>query len=112
MTARHATLNALFVCDSARARGPTAAQVFADRAHVRTDFAGTGRDATDPVSEDQIGWADVIFAMEQRHQTRLMDLYPDAMAGRRVIVLRIPARYGFMDAALVRLLTERAGPYL
>ncbi|MEM7528371.1 MAG: phosphotyrosine protein phosphatase [Pseudomonadota bacterium] len=105
-------MRALFICGKARSRSPTAAQVFAEWPGVRTDFGGVSRDADDALSRDQIDWADLIMVMEQRHITRLNERFGKALAGRRIVNLRVPDRYRFMDGALVTLLEERAGPYL
>ncbi|MEM6486779.1 MAG: phosphotyrosine protein phosphatase [Pseudomonadota bacterium] len=102
----------LFICGRGRSRSPTAAQLFADWPGVATDFAGVSPDADDVLSADQLDWADVIMVMEQRHRTRLSEGYRGALKGRAVINLAIPDRYTFMDAALIALLKERAGPHL
>jgi predicted protein tyrosine phosphatase len=105
-------IRALFVSGRARTRGPTAAQVFADWQGVSTDFGGLGPDTDDALSPEQIDWADLILVMEQRHITRLSERFGPALAGRRIVNLRIPDRYAFMEPGLVALLRERAGPYL
>ncbi|MGF1552068.1 MAG: low molecular weight protein tyrosine phosphatase family protein [Paracoccaceae bacterium] len=105
-------MRVLFVCGRGRARSPTAAQVFADWPGVSTDFGGVSPDADDVLSADQIEWADLIVAMENRHRTRLSERYRAAMRGRRVVVLGVPDRYAFMAPDLVTVLRERAGPHL
>lgn len=105
-------IRALFICGKARARSPTAAQIFADLPGVRTDFGGLSTDADDALSADQIQWADRIFVMEQRQHRRLSDKFAQVMRGKRVINLSIKDTYTFMEPALVELLTRRAGPHL
>ncbi|MEO1490851.1 MAG: phosphotyrosine protein phosphatase [Pseudomonadota bacterium] len=102
----------LFLCGKARARSPTAAQVFADWPGVSTDFAGISNDADDALSADQIDWADLIMVMERRHATRLNDRFGRMLAGKKVLVLDIRDRYTFMEQGLIDELMEKAGPRL
>jgi predicted protein tyrosine phosphatase len=105
-------VRALFVCGKARARSPTAAQVFAEWPGVSADFGGLSTDADDALSADQIDWADLILVMEQRHLTRLTDRFGNRMSGKRVVTLNIRDRYVFMEPGLIEELIERAGPHL
>lgn len=54
-------------------------------------------------------WADVIFAMEKRHKQRLLQSFPQEMAGKKVVVLDIPDEYGFMDEELVAMIKAGVG---
>lgn len=102
----------LFICGKARARAPTAAQIFAAREGVSTDFGGISRDADDALSADQIEWADIIIVMEPRHRTRLADRFGRLLDGRKVVSLGIRDRYTFMQPELIEELEEKAAPYL
>ena len=105
-------IRALFICGKARARSPTAAQVFAGWQGISTDFGGVSTDADDVLSADQIDWATAIFVMEQRHARRLSDKYGPSLRGKQVINLSIRDKYTFMQPELVELLVEKAGPHL
>ncbi|MGI4886994.1 MAG: hypothetical protein ACRYFR_18705 [Janthinobacterium lividum] len=50
--------------------------------------------------------------MEKRHADRLRAKFPGALAGKRLVNLRIPDNYPFQDAALVALLREKLADYL
>ncbi|MGQ0565486.1 MAG: low molecular weight protein tyrosine phosphatase family protein [Gemmobacter sp.] len=100
-------IRALFLCGKARMRSPTAAAVAADWPGVETDFAGLSHDADERVSIEQVLWADVILVMEARQARRLRSLFPAALRGKRVVVLDIPDRFGFMDPDLVALVSPR-----
>jgi predicted protein tyrosine phosphatase len=102
----------LFVCGKARVRSPTAAQIFAEWAGLRTDFGGLSNDADDALSADQIDWADVIMVMERRHASRLNDRFGRQLAGKKVLVLDIRDRYTFMEQGLINELMEKAGSRL
>lgn len=102
----------LFICGKARARSPTAAQIFADWPGIQTDFAGLSNDADDALSADQIDWADSILVMERRHAARLNDRFRPFLRGKRVIVLDIRDRYTFMEPGLIAELHEKAAHYM
>jgi predicted protein tyrosine phosphatase len=84
--------------------------VFYDRLSVRS--AGTERDADNPVSRDDVEWADVIFVMELRHRKRLQNMFGAALAQKRIVVLGIPDDYEFMQPELIELLEERMRVHL
>lgn len=86
-------------------RSPTAADIVANWPGFATDFAGLSRDADEQLSSDHIAWADVIAVMERRQKTKLNAAFGRYLAGKRVVVLDIPDRYGYMDPALVDRLT-------
>lgn len=64
------------------------------------------------VTAGHLGWADAVFVMEKRHADRLRAKFPGALAGKRLVNLRIPDNYPFQDAALVALLREKLADYL
>ena len=101
----------LFICNSARVLGPTAAQVFAGRGFT-TDFGGLARNADDALSGDQIEWAEHVFVMDNRVLRQLMDRFAGPMRGKRVVTLGISDLYTFMQDELVELLLTKAGPHL
>ena len=105
-------IRVLFICGKARARSPTAAQIFAGWKGVSTDFGGISSDADDALSADQIDWADLILVMERRHTERLRDRFGRQIDGKRIISLGIRDRYSFMQPELVGELQAKAGPYL
>ncbi len=104
--------NFLFVCSQNKWRSPTAEHVFADLDGVNTLSAGTNRDAEEPVSNDLIAWADVIFTMERQHRQKLERNYRKALHEKRIVVLGIPDNYRFMDPELVSLLREKMRRWL
>ena len=100
-------VNILFVCGKARMRSPTAADLVSACDGVSSDFAGLSRDADERLSAEQVEWADVIAVMEARQKKRLSELYPSQLSGKKLVVLRVPDRFEYMDPALVALLRER-----
>lgn len=102
----------LFVCTRNRLRSPTAEQVFAPFPALECDSAGTDTAACVPLDADHIAWADVIFAMERSHRTRISQKFKSQLNGKRVVVLGIPDDYAFMDPELVRILKKKVAPLL
>lgn len=106
------TTNVLFVCSLNRLRTPTAEEVFRNWPGVVTASAGTDSSAEEPVSAETLEWADLVVCMEDRHRARLNALFPQALKGRRMVVLGIPDRYGYMDPRLVAALKRKVPPLL
>ena len=104
--------NILFVCSQNRLRSPTAEQVFAHRADIEVDSAGTNHDADNPLTAELVAWADVIFVMEKTHRTKVQRRFRAALAGARIICLDIPDDYEFMQPELVELLEVKVGRHL
>jgi predicted protein tyrosine phosphatase len=102
----------LFVCSRNRLRSPTAEQVFSRRHDLEVASAGTNHDADVPVTADLVAWADVIFAMERVHATKLRQRFGKQLKSTRLVCLDIPDDYAFMDPALVDLLENKVARHL
>lgn len=107
-----ALLNVLFVCSRNQWRSPTGEAAFRNISGVATRSAGTSRNARRTVSIADIRWADLIFVMEEKHGARLRAEFRQAVQHKKLHVLDIPDEYRFMDAELVELLEETAGPVI
>lgn len=104
--------NLLFICSQNKLRSPTAEQVFSQYPGIEAMSAGTNNDVETPLDGEMVDWADVIFVMEKAHLAKLRGRFSKYLGGKRVICLDIPDDYGFMDAALVRLLEAKVGRYI
>jgi predicted protein tyrosine phosphatase len=102
----------LFVCSQNALRSPTAEQVFSTYPGIEVASAGTNADANEPLTPELVRWADMIFVMEKAHRTKLAKRFRAELNDKRVICLDIPDNYGYMDAALVRLLEAKVTPFL
>ncbi len=102
----------LFICGKARMRSPTAADLARDRWGIEADFAGLSNDADEKLSTEQVAWAEAIFVMERRQKARLSTRFGPALRGKRVAVLDVPDRFGYMEPALVALLIRRLERHL
>jgi predicted protein tyrosine phosphatase len=104
--------NVLFICSQNKLRSPTAEQVFADWPGIETSSAGSNRDAENPLSSEQIEWADIIFVMERTHRYKVQSKYRASLNQKRLICLHIPDDYDFMDPHLVELLKAKVPRHL
>ena len=102
----------LFICSRNKKRSLTAEHVFTRLPGFDVRSAGTQPGARVAVTEGMIGWADLIFVMEKRHLEKLRLSYPEKLAGKQVITLRIPDDYEYMDPALVEELKARVSAHI
>jgi predicted protein tyrosine phosphatase len=73
---------------------------------------GTETGARIKVTAGHIGWADMIFCMEQKHADRLHARFPEEIANKPLVTLRIPDHYRFMDPELIELLRAGLGAHV
>ncbi|CAO4133526.1 low molecular weight protein tyrosine phosphatase family protein [Methylorubrum extorquens] len=102
----------LFVCGRARARSPTAEQVFSRWPGLETASASVSDDADEPVEADHLAWAEISVVMERAHRRKLMCGFGPALRHARIVCLDVRDDYAFMEPALLRLLEARAGRFL
>lgn len=101
----------LFVCTYNEMRSSTAEAVLAAEGYnVRS--AGTDRWATVPLNREIILWADIVFVMENKHETFISSFFRDVVEGKIIIVLDIPDNYYYMEPELIELLKARVAPHL
>lgn len=105
-------MNLLFVCSRNQWRSPTAETVWRKCPGVNVRSAGTSPRARRTISLADVRWADVIFAMEQKHRNRLVAEYTRALEHKPIHVLDIPDDYNYMDPELVDMLGDMVGAYL
>ena len=99
---KNSPIKLLFVCSRNQWRSPTAEQVWRKHPRVQARSAGTSANARHVMSVDDVAWADVIFAMEEKHKSRLMAEYRRLIGSKPVHVLDVPDEYRYMDPALVQ----------
>lgn len=95
----------LFICSRNEIRSLTAERMFDGSARFQARSAGTQPQARVRVTEGLIGWADIVFAMEKSHVAKLRERFPEALADKRLVCLRIPDDFVFMQPELVDALT-------
>jgi predicted protein tyrosine phosphatase len=102
----------LFICSRNKWRSRTAQELYRNFADYVAKSAGTEPGSRQRVTEGLLGWADLIFVMETKHRDYLRDKFPETIAGKRVICLRIPDDYEYNDPELVDLLKANLSPYI
>ncbi|WP_019948857.1 low molecular weight protein tyrosine phosphatase family protein [Hymenobacter aerophilus] len=100
-------LKLLFICSQNRWRSLTAERLLDNHPTCQARSAGTEPGARVRVTAGHLGWAEVVLVMERRHADILRQKFPEELAGKRVINLRIPDKFQFMSHLLVDLLRER-----
>ncbi len=102
----------LFLCSRNEWRSPTAERLWGASPGLSVRSAGLSKSAKRRVSAVDVGWADVIFVMEDQQKSRLTRAFRHDLGHTPVHVLDIPDDYGFMDPELVTLLTDGTQPIL
>ncbi len=102
-------LRVLFVCAMNKRRSTTAERIYRDDPRVEVRSAGVRSEAPRRVSAKDLGWADVVFAMEREHKRRIAEQFP-SVALPPVEVLDIPDDYECMDPELQRMLRAMLDP--
>ena len=104
----------LFVCTANQHRSRTAEDLYARSPCYEARSAGT--DVLDedpdeqPVTEELLDWADIVFVMEPYHREVIEERFPRLV--KRIVVLNIDDVYYRGDPLLIRMLEERLVPYL
>lgn len=104
--------NLLFICSRNQWRSPTAEAIWRKHSDFNTRSAGTSPRAKKTVSSSDIGWADLIFVMEQKHKNRLKADFSRMLNHKPIHVLDIPDEYQYMDPELIQELETLMGPLL
>ncbi|HLV40718.1 MAG TPA: hypothetical protein VKY37_00435 [Brumimicrobium sp.] len=106
--------NILFICSANKQRSKTADDYFSakyDSERYQFDSAGTNlkicqKEGTNPLSEELIDWADLIFVMEKRHKQAISSFTKEKFDSK-VKVLNIPDRYKYYQKELIEILEEK-----
>ena len=101
----------LFICSQNRWRSLTAEKIFSENDNYQVKSAGTEKTARVKITEGMIGWADMIFVMENHHREKLKMKFPDKIRGKKIVVLHIPDEFQLMDEQLIEIFKERLLAY-
>ncbi|MGC4072802.1 MAG: protein tyrosine phosphatase [Nibricoccus sp.] len=102
----------LFLCSRNQWRSPTAEALFKNHPRYDARSAGTENGARIKVTDCHLGWADMIFCMERKHADRLRKKFPEELAGKPLVTLRIPDDFQRDDPELIALLREKLAGHL
>ena len=101
----------LFVCTQNQVRSLTAEHLFNGRNGCQTASAGTSGVARVKLTENLIRWADLVVYMDSNHQEFGEEVFPEALAEKRTVCLRIPDLYYYGETELKNILEDRMKPY-
>jgi predicted protein tyrosine phosphatase len=90
-------------------RSPTAEYLYRNDPRLQARSAGTRAEARRRVHEDDIKWANVIFAMQSEHKQWIASQFK-GMKLPRIEILDIPDNYQYMDLELQRELRALIDP--
>lgn len=93
-------------------RSPTAEQLYARDTRISVRSRGTSQKAQRTLTQADLGWADVIFAMEDCHRQRIEQQFPSQRTCGNIYVLDIPDEYRFMDPELVECIRDSVESFL
>ena len=96
-------MNVLFICNQNQNRSKTAEHIF--KKLFNTKSAGLYND--NPVTEDELRWADTVAVMENIQRTEISKRFPELYMQKRIISLDIPDIFQYNQPELVQLLNER-----
>lgn len=96
-------MKVLFVCNQGMHRSRTAAEVF--RNEFETKSAGLFSE--NPVTREEMQWADTIVTMEEFQRKELSQRFPKEFMRKRVLTLGIPDAYSYNQPELVKILKEK-----
>ena len=101
--------NILFVCSQNKWRSPTAERIFRRDPFCNVYSCGTSRNAKRTINYKDLVWADVIFVMERKHKSIILDKFPKCK--KPILVLDIEDDYCYMDQMLIDRLLGCLEPY-
>jgi len=74
--------------------------------------AGTEENARIKITAGLIGWADIVFVMEKKHERRIQQKYREELKSKKIIRLDIEDEYEYMNEELIELLKNRVSEYI
>lgn len=106
------SIKLLFICSRNKWRSLTAEKIFEQFRMYDVKSAGTEENARIKVTAGHIGWADLIFVMEKKHERRLKEKFGQDLSEKRIIRLDIEDEYRYMDEELIELLKSRVSEHI
>lgn len=93
----------LFICNQNLNRSKTAEDIFKDR--FETKSAGLYND--NPVSEEQLSWADIVIVMEDIQRKELSERFPKLYLKKQILSLNIPDTFFYGQPELITVLKSK-----
>jgi protein-tyrosine phosphatase len=103
--------NILIVCGRNKRRSRTAEYIFKNDSRFNIRSAGLSEKSERLLSEKDVVWSDLIFAMEDKQKARIRELFRDINLPP-IEVLHISDDYEYQDQVLIELLEEKINSFL
>lgn len=100
-------MNLLFVCSQNRWRSLTAEHLFDGQPNISARSVGTEKNARRKIQMTDIHWADLIYVMERKHLDWIKARYAEQLKDKKVVNLRIPDKFEYMDPRLVKIFKDK-----
>lgn len=101
-------MNVLFVCNQNQNRSKTAEEIFSGKFNTKSAWLYNEQ----PVTEDELSWADVVFVMEDSQRTEISKRFPKEYLSKRIISLGIPDIYRYNQPELIHVLNSNVSKIL
>ncbi len=101
-------MKVLFICNQNQNRSKKAETIFKDR--FKTKSAGLYND--NPVTEQELSWADTIIVMEEEQRKEIAQRFPKQYLQKRILSLDIPDMFNYNDPTLTKLLKDKLNQLL
>ncbi|MBU0615320.1 MAG: phosphotyrosine protein phosphatase [Nanoarchaeota archaeon] len=93
----------LFICNQNQNRSKTAEHLYKDRFETRS----AGLFNENPVTEQQMSWADTIIVMDHAQRAELSRRFPKQYLQKRILSLDVPDIYSYDQPELKRILQAK-----
>ena len=102
----------LFVCRQNKVRSLTAEHLYRERPDLEVRSAGTATFAKNQLTDELLGWAQVIFVFDETQTEALETRFGQVVRQKQVICLDLPDIFEYKSQSLVIKLTAKLEPYL
>ena len=105
-------MRVLFVCRQNKVRSLTAEHLYCERLDLEVRSAGTATFAKNQLTNELLGWADLIFVFDDTQTEALETRFGHLLRHKQVICLDLPDIFEYKSQSLVLKLTAKLEPYL
>lgn len=99
----YCTMKVLFICNQNQNRSKTAEELFSDR--FETKSAGLYNE--NPLTEEQLEWADMVIVMEDEQRSEIGKRFPKQYLRKQILSLDIPDTYYTNQPELLDILNSK-----
>ena len=92
----------LFICNQNQHRSKTAEELFKDRFETRS----AGLFNENPVTNDELSWADTVACMEEFQRQEIAKRFPKQYMQKKIISLNVPDIFQYNQKELIELLNK------